>query len=104
MSATGNGGAGLPDHQKTGPMTDTALTKEKKAGHGATTTVELEARPAKWEIAPGHTVEGFTFNGSVPGPTIEARVGEEIVIRLKSSLPEPTVVHWHGLRIAAGVG
>jgi FtsP/CotA-like multicopper oxidase with cupredoxin domain len=82
-------------------MSDTPLTAEKKAGHGATTTVELEARPAKWEIAPGHTVEGFTFNGSVPGPTIEARVGEEIVIRLKNSLPEPTVVHWHGLRIPA---
>ena len=82
-------------------MTDTSMTTEKKAEHGAATIVDLDARPAKWEIAPGHTVEGFTFNGMVPGPTIEARVGEEIVIRLKNSLAEPTVVHWHGLRIPA---
>src|SRR5919204_5798257 len=71
------------------------------AGLRASQPVELDARPAQWEIAPGHTVEGFTFNGSVPGPTIEARVGEEIVIRLTNGLPEPTVVHWHGLRIPA---
>jgi FtsP/CotA-like multicopper oxidase with cupredoxin domain len=37
----------------------------------------------------------------MPGPTIEARFGEEIVIRLRNSLREPTVVHWHGLRIPA---
>jgi FtsP/CotA-like multicopper oxidase with cupredoxin domain len=66
-----------------------------------TTTVELEARVADWEIAPGHTVKGYTFNGQVPGPTIEARAGEEIVIRLTNSLPEATVIHWHGLRVPA---
>jgi FtsP/CotA-like multicopper oxidase with cupredoxin domain len=74
-------------------MTDTSVTTETKAEHGPATIVDLDAGPAEWEIAPGHTVEGFTFNGSVPGPTIEARVGEEIVIRLKNGLPEPTVVH-----------
>ncbi|MEA2426714.1 MAG: hypothetical protein QOF37_342, partial [Thermoleophilaceae bacterium] len=66
-----------------------------------TTTVELEARVADWEIAPGHTVKGYTFNGQVPGPTIEARAGEEIAIRLTNSLPEATVIHWHGLRVPA---
>lgn len=53
----------------------------------------------EWEIEPGHTLEGFTFNGQVPGPTIEARVGEKIVVRLNNRLPKPTVIHWHGLRV-----
>jgi FtsP/CotA-like multicopper oxidase with cupredoxin domain len=64
-------------------------------------TVQLDAAPADWEIAPGHTVAGYAFNGQVPGPTIEARVGEEMIIRLVNGLPEPTVIHWHGLRVPA---
>jgi FtsP/CotA-like multicopper oxidase with cupredoxin domain len=63
--------------------------------------VELVARESAWEIAPGHTVAGYAFNGQVPGPTIEARVGESIVVRLTNELPEATVIHWHGLRVPA---
>ncbi len=63
--------------------------------------LDLEAHAADWEIAPGRSVDGFTFNGQVPGPTIDVRAGEELVIRLKNNLPEPTVIHWHGLRVPA---
>ena len=64
-------------------------------------TVELEARETDWEITPGHTVRGYGFNGQVPGPTIEGQVGEPLVIRLTNRLPEPTTIHWHGLRVPA---
>jgi FtsP/CotA-like multicopper oxidase with cupredoxin domain len=81
-------------------MTD-AHAATRSGRKAETTTVELETRAAPWEIEAGHTVQGYTFNGQVPGPTIEGRTGEEIVIRLKNSLPEPTVIHWHGLRVPA---
>jgi len=68
---------------------------------GSGVLVELEARVADWEIAPGRILRGFTYNGQVPGPTIEARVGDTIVVRLKNSLEEPTTIHWHGLRVPA---
>jgi FtsP/CotA-like multicopper oxidase with cupredoxin domain len=61
--------------------------------------IDLEARVADWEIAPGRTLQGFTYNGQVPGPTIEACVGDTILVRLKNSLKEPTTIHWHGLRV-----
>ncbi len=61
--------------------------------------IDLEARVADWEIEPGRVLRGFTYNGQVPGPTIEARVGDTIVVRLKNSLDEPTTIHWHGLRV-----
>jgi FtsP/CotA-like multicopper oxidase with cupredoxin domain len=64
-------------------------------------TVDLDAQRADWEIAPGHSVAGFAFNGQVPGPTIDVRAGEEVVVRLRNSLPEATVIHWHGLRVPA---
>ena len=65
--------------------------------------VQLEAREAVWELAPGKRVKGWTYNGQVPGPTIEARVGDTVVVRLKNSLAEPTTIHWHGLRIPAAM-
>jgi FtsP/CotA-like multicopper oxidase with cupredoxin domain len=63
--------------------------------------VRLEARETEWEIAPGRTVSAWGYEGSVPGPTIVARVGDVLVAHLVNSLPEPTVVHWHGLRLAS---
>lgn len=68
---------------------------------GRTITVELEARETEWEIEPGHTIPGFGFNGQVPGPTIEAERGDRLVVQLTNSLPEPTTIHWHGLRVPA---
>ncbi len=65
--------------------------------------VELEAGEFDWEIGPGVTVPGWGFNGQVPGPTIEAQVGDVLEIHLTNRLPEPTVVHWHGLRIPAAM-
>lgn len=36
---------------------------------------------------------------STPGPTIEANVGDQLIIHFKNELPFPTTVHWHGLRL-----
>jgi FtsP/CotA-like multicopper oxidase with cupredoxin domain len=69
----------------------------------AEVVIDLEARVSDWEIAPGRTLRGWTYNGQVPGPTIEACVGDTVVVRLKNSLPEPTTIHWHGLRLPAAM-
>jgi FtsP/CotA-like multicopper oxidase with cupredoxin domain len=66
-----------------------------------TVRVDLEAHPTQWEVATGLSVPGYGFNGQVPGPTIEAEVGDTLVVRLANDLPEPTTIHWHGLRVPA---
>jgi FtsP/CotA-like multicopper oxidase with cupredoxin domain len=70
---------------------------------GNEVVLNLEARETAWEVAPGHTIKGCGFNGKVPGPTIEARRGATLAVRLKNSLPEPTTIHWHGLRVPAAM-
>jgi len=65
--------------------------------------VDLEARETMWEIAPGRTVSAWGYQGMVPGPTIVAQVGDTLVARLVNNLPEPTVIHWHGLRLPAAM-
>lgn len=44
-------------------------------------------------------VKLWGYNGQVPGPTLEATVGERVRIVLKNELPEPTSIHWHGLEV-----
>ena len=63
--------------------------------------VDLEARETAWEISPGRTVSAWGYEGSVPGPTIVAHVGDTLVAHLVNNLPEPTSIHWHGLRLPA---
>ena len=64
-------------------------------------SVELDAQEVAWEFSPGRSIPGFAFNGEVPGPTIEANVGDTIEVRLRNSLPQATTIHWHGVRVPA---
>ncbi|MFP2768513.1 copper resistance system multicopper oxidase [Oceanisphaera sp. KMM 10153] len=38
-----------------------------------------------------------TINGSIPGPTLRMREGDEVTIRVTNRLKEPTSIHWHGI-------
>ena len=52
----------------------------------------------------GHRIAyGFGYNGQVPGPIIEARQGVPLEIAFTNNLPEPTLIHWHGLQIPAAM-
>jgi FtsP/CotA-like multicopper oxidase with cupredoxin domain len=61
--------------------------------------VNLTAREVSLEILPGVTTPLWTYDGKVPGPVIRARVGDTLAVHFKNDLPEPTTIHWHGLRI-----
>ncbi len=64
-----------------------------------TVEVHLEARVASVEFAPGERIDAWTYNGSLPGPLIRARVGDRLIVHFTNNLPQPTTVHWHGLRV-----
>ena len=71
--------------------------------NGAVIRYRLEASEIEWEIAPGRTVRGYGFNGQVPGPVLEAKQGVPLEVEFTNRLPEPTVIHWHGLQIPAAM-
>ncbi|MGH8630797.1 MAG: multicopper oxidase domain-containing protein, partial [Burkholderiales bacterium] len=50
----------------------------------------LVAEPVKREFAPGMVVKCWGYNGSTPGPTIEAVEGDRIRILVTNKLPEHT--------------
>ena len=59
----------------------------------------LVAEPVKQVIIPGRTFDLWGFNGSAPGPTIQANEGDRVRILFDNHLPEPTGIHWHGLEL-----
>jgi len=59
----------------------------------------LVAKVIPWEVEPGKIVDGWSYNGMIPGPIMHANVGDKIRIVLKNELPESTSLHLHGVRV-----
>jgi FtsP/CotA-like multicopper oxidase with cupredoxin domain len=59
----------------------------------------LTAEHLKHEFLPDVWIDVWGYNGSMPGPTIEAVEGDKVRIIIYNKLPEGTSVHWHGLEI-----
>lgn len=59
----------------------------------------LRAAPATVPLLDGRPVKVWAYDGQVPGPTIRIRRGDSLRITLKNGLPQPTTIHWHGVRV-----
>ncbi len=60
---------------------------------------DLEVGHVRTEFVPGRVVDGWGFNGSIPGPTIQVNEGDRVRLNVVNNLPEPFSMHWHGLEI-----
>lgn len=63
----------------------------------------LVAEQIRREFAPGFWVNCWGYNGSSPGPTIEAVEGDRVRILVTNNLNEATTVHWHGIILPNGM-
>jgi FtsP/CotA-like multicopper oxidase with cupredoxin domain len=61
--------------------------------------IDLVAKLADVEVAPGKVVHAWTYNGGIPGPLVKTRVGDRLIVHFKNELAQPTTVHWHGVRV-----
>jgi FtsP/CotA-like multicopper oxidase with cupredoxin domain len=63
----------------------------------------LRAEPVHHVIAPGLETEAWGYNGSTPGPLLEAVEGDRVRIYVTNKLPEATSIHWHGVLVPNGM-
>jgi FtsP/CotA-like multicopper oxidase with cupredoxin domain len=63
----------------------------------------LSAAPGTARISSAEVAPVWLFNRELPGPTLRARQGEQARIGLLNGLPEPTIVHWHGVLVPASM-
>lgn len=63
----------------------------------------LVAEEFEHEFAPGSVAKCWGYNGTTPGPTIEAVEGDRVRILVTNCLQEHTTIHWHGLLLPSGM-
>ncbi|PRH83214.1 multicopper oxidase family protein [Arenimonas caeni] len=115
------GAAAMPTLARTAPAerVDTASAPPARRAHGKVRTLNgwslphrmvggvkefhLVAEEIEHEFAPGSNATCWGYNGSTPGPTIEATEGERVRIYVTNRLGEPTTIHWHGLVLPSGM-
>ncbi len=60
---------------------------------------DLRAAPTSVQQFDGRMLAVWAYNDQVPGPILRARLGQEVEVRLLNDLPQPTTIHWHGVRV-----
>ena len=65
----------------------------------AVRTFELRAAPTSVQQFDGRLFAVWAYNDQVPGPVLRVRLGEEVEVRFRNDLPQPTTIHWHGVRV-----
>jgi FtsP/CotA-like multicopper oxidase with cupredoxin domain len=65
--------------------------------------IHLLVKDSRVEIIPGKFLEGMTYNGKLPGPTIRARMGAPLKVVLHNQSREQTSLLFHGLMLPQSV-
>jgi FtsP/CotA-like multicopper oxidase with cupredoxin domain len=63
----------------------------------------LVAEEFEHEFAPGCRARVWGYNGSTPGPTIEAVEGDRVRLLVTNRQREQTPMHWHGMIQPSGI-
>lgn len=69
-------------------------------GGGSLREYQVVAYDREIEIAPGVFFPAWTFNGTIPGPTLRAREGDRLRIRFINAGTHPHTMHFHGIHTA----
>ncbi len=70
------------------------------AGHPADFRKTITARQADVRLSSGTVVPALTFDGRVPGPTLQVREGDLVEVTLvNEDIPEGVSIHWHGIDV-----
>jgi FtsP/CotA-like multicopper oxidase with cupredoxin domain len=61
---------------------------------------DLTARKERYRLADGRQIDGYTVNGTSPGPVLRAVQGQLVEVRLtNASVPDGVTLHWHGVDV-----
>jgi FtsP/CotA-like multicopper oxidase with cupredoxin domain len=66
-----------------------------------TRVFDLTMRAGHKEFRAGSKTPTWGFNGDYLGPTLRAKRGEKVQVRVRNTLDEQSTVHWHGMHLPA---
>src|SRR5256885_11963791 len=70
---------------------------------GVVRDLDLVAAPARLKLIDGRDLDVWAYNGQVPGPVFRVKLGETLRVHFVNRLPQPTTIHWHGIRLPNGM-
>ncbi|MER7334285.1 MULTISPECIES: multicopper oxidase domain-containing protein [unclassified Micromonospora] len=76
---------------------------EPTTAKDGTKQFSLRMQTGQTELLPGKRTATWGFNGAFLGPTVRARRGDRVAMRVHNQLGEPSTVHWHGMRLPAAM-
>ena len=79
-----------------------ALATPNQAGVLAGKDFELSIGRMPVNIT-GRAASAITVNGSLPGPILRWREGDEVTLRVRNTLTETSAIHWHGILLPANM-
>jgi FtsP/CotA-like multicopper oxidase with cupredoxin domain len=84
----------MAGHGKSVSVRDLTANPKRKADQ----RVNLVARQGKVKLASGRVIDGYSINGTSPGPTIVVAPGDLLEVHLKNAnVAEGVALHWHGV-------
>ncbi len=75
-----------------------AATEQARPHTGKTVSMDLNVAPGTVDFA-GRTAATSLYGDRLTGPEIRANVGDQLTVRVRNAMEEPTSVHWHGLAL-----
>ena len=66
---------------------------------GQVRSFEIVAAETELPLLDGNRLRVWAYNGQVPGPTLRVRLGDTVRVHFVNRLPQPTTIHWHGVRV-----
>jgi FtsP/CotA-like multicopper oxidase with cupredoxin domain len=92
------------------PRPDDSLLREFAGSYpaaarpnGTVRDFQITAAETELPLLDGHKLRVWAYNGQVPGPTLRVRLGDTVRVRFENRLPQPTTIHWHGVRVPNGM-
>ena len=100
----------------TGDVPPAAILPSAQSSFVPDVELALRAVTGDVQILPGARTRVWTYQGRVVkgplealqevpgsylGPIMRVRTGQKVRIQFTNDIPEPTIVHWHGLHVTA---
>jgi FtsP/CotA-like multicopper oxidase with cupredoxin domain len=93
----GGGPSTMTHHDEMGRSIATLVADPDRP---ADVRVTLTVRKERFTLASGEEIDGYTVNGTSPGPVIRAVQGQLVEVRLvNASVPDGVTLHWHGVDV-----
>ncbi|MGR3936890.1 multicopper oxidase family protein [Streptomyces sp. BRA346] len=72
--------------------------REHRRGPGPVRRVQLTATATTLDLG-ARKVKSWAYEDQVPGQAVRVTAGETLALTLVNQLPQPTTLHWHGIRL-----